>query len=65
MENRIRELRKARKLSQDELAKLCGVTRQTIHAIENNKYDPTLSLAFKLAKELDTTVDELFVPGHT
>lgn len=65
MENKIRELRKARKLSQDELAKLCGVTRQTIHAIENNKYDPTLSLAFKLAKELGRTVDELFVPGDT
>lgn len=65
MENRIRELRKAKKLSQDEVAKLCGVTRQTIHAIENNKYDPTLSLAFKLAKQLDTTVDELFVSGET
>lgn len=62
MENKIRELRKARKLSQDELAKLCGVTRQTIHAIENDKYDPTLSLAFKLAKRLETTVDELFIP---
>jgi len=65
MENRIRELRKAKKLSQDEVAKLCGVTRQTIHAIENNKYDPTLSLAFKLAKQLDTTVDELFISGET
>jgi putative transcriptional regulator len=62
MENRIRDLRKAKKLSQDEVAKLCGVTRQTIHAIENNKYDPTLSLAFKLAKNLDTTVDQLFTP---
>jgi len=37
-----------------------GVSRQTIIAIENNKYDPTLSLAFKLAKLLGTTVDELF-----
>jgi putative transcriptional regulator len=61
MQNRIRNLRKAKKLSQDELAKLCGVTRQTILAIENNKYDPTLSLAFKLAKHLGTTVDELFI----
>ncbi|MFD1673103.1 helix-turn-helix transcriptional regulator [Alicyclobacillus fodiniaquatilis] len=64
MENRIRELRKAKRLSQDELSKLCGVTRQTIHAIENNKYDPSLSLAFKLAKHLDTTVDALFIIGN-
>ncbi len=64
MENRIRELRKTMKLSQDEMAKLCGVTRQTIHAIENNKYDPTLSLAFKLAKHLNTTVDELLIAGN-
>ena len=40
-----------------------GVTRQTINAIENDKYDPTLSLAFKLANLLGTTVDELFEPG--
>ncbi len=49
-------------LSQEELGKKCGVTRQTINAIENNKYDPTLSLAFNLAKELELKVDELFTP---
>lgn len=49
-------------LSQEELAKKCGVSRQTINAIENNKYDPTLSLAFHLARELQVTVDELFTP---
>ena len=63
MENRIRELRKAAGVSQEELAKRCGVTRQTINAIENNKYDPTLALAFHLAGELGTTVDALFIPG--
>ena len=62
MENRIRELRKAAGMSQEELARRCGVTRQTINAIENNKYDPTLALAFHLAKTLGTTVDELFTP---
>ncbi len=62
VENRIRARRKERGLSQEELARLCGVSRQTINAIENNKYDPTLSLAFHLARELDTTVDELFTP---
>ncbi len=48
------------KLSQEELATRCGVTRQTINAIENDKYDPTLALAFKLAQNLNTTVDQLF-----
>lgn len=63
MENCIRELRKAAGLSQEELARRCGVTRQTINAIENNKYDPTLALAFHLAAELGTTVDVLFRGG--
>ena len=62
MENRIRERRKELGLSQKELAQKCGVSRQTINAIENNKYDPTLSLAFHLARELQLTVDELFLP---
>ena len=43
-----------------ELAKLCHVSRQTVNAIENNKYDPTLALAFCLARVLGTTVDALF-----
>ena len=47
-------------ISQEELAKQCKVSRQTINAIENNKYDPTLSLALSLARELGVTVDELF-----
>ena len=54
--------RKELGLSQEELAKRCGVTRQTVNAIENNKYDPTLALAFALAGELGLTVDELFRP---
>lgn len=62
MENCIRERRKELGLSQEELAKRCSVTRQTVNAIENNKYDPTLALAFALARELGLTVDELFTP---
>ncbi|MFQ4260632.1 helix-turn-helix transcriptional regulator [Clostridioides difficile] len=62
MENIIRERRKEIGLSQEELARKCGVSRQTVNAIENNKYDPTLMLAFNLAKELNTTVDKLFIP---
>ena len=60
MENTIRSRRKELGLSQEELAKKCGVSRQTVNAIENNKNDPTLALAFALAKELQVTVDELF-----
>ena len=63
MENIIRNKRKELGLSQEELAKKCGVSRQTVNAIENNKYDPTLALAFCLAKELEITVDELFIPS--
>ncbi|WP_337959276.1 helix-turn-helix transcriptional regulator [Leuconostoc mesenteroides] len=43
------------------MANNCEVSRQTINAIENNKYDPTLILAFKLATELNSTVDKLFI----
>ena len=60
LENLINQLRK-KYLSQEELANNCEVSRQTINAIENNKYDPTLILAFKLAKELNSTVDKLFI----
>lgn len=63
MENVIRNRRKELGLSQEELAKKCGVSRQTVNAIENKKYDPTLSLAFSLARELAITVDELFLPS--
>lgn len=62
MNNSIHDRRLARGLSQQELANRCGVSRQTINAIENDKYDPTLALAFHLAKTLGTTVDELFTP---
>ena len=62
MDNQIRALRKALGLSQEELAKACGGSRKNINAIENNKYDPPLALAFHLAKTLGTTVDELFTP---
>lgn len=60
MENRIKATRKLKNLSQEDLAKACGVSRQTINAIENNKYDPSLVLAFQLAEKLDLTVNELF-----
>lgn len=61
MKNHIKSLRKMKKLSQEELAERCNVSRQTINAIENDKYDPSLVLAFALANILGITVDELFI----
>ncbi len=60
MKNNIKELRKLKNIRQEDLANLVGVTRQTINAIENNKYDPTLELSMKLAKIFDKHVDEIF-----
>lgn len=60
MKNNIKECRRELKLSQSELAELTHVTRQTINAIENDKYDPSLQLAFTLAKVLNLPVDQLF-----
>ncbi|MBX8992937.1 MULTISPECIES: helix-turn-helix transcriptional regulator [Staphylococcus] len=62
MKNKIRHYRKIYGLSQETLSKDLNVSRQTINAIENNKYDPSLTLAFKLARQFDVTVDELFTP---
>jgi putative transcriptional regulator len=60
MINKIKIYRKKSNFTQEELAKRLNVTRQTINAIENNKYNPTLELAMKLARVLDTTVEDLF-----
>jgi putative transcriptional regulator len=60
MQNKIKLLRKELGLRQEDVAEKLGVTRQTIIAIENNKYNPTLELAMKLAKLLNTSVEELF-----
>ena len=58
--NRVKEFRKEKKMSQLELAKSIGVSRQTINMIENNKYNPTLELCINLAKTLDTDLNALF-----
>lgn len=64
MENRIKIHRESKGLSQGKLAELCSVSRQTINAIENNKYDPSLQLAFDIAKHLGVTMEELFLPKN-
>lgn len=60
MKNSIKELRKKRGLRQEDLAEKLSVTRQTIIAVENDKYNPTLELAMKMARFLETTVEDLF-----
>jgi putative transcriptional regulator len=60
MTNRLRELRAAKGLSQADLAQALGVSRQTINAIETEKYDPSLPLAFKIAKLFKCPIEEIF-----
>ena len=60
MKTRIRELRKARKLSQEELADAVGTTRQTITPIEVGKYTASLPLAYKIARFFGLTIEEVF-----
>lgn len=60
MENHLRELRAREKLTQDDLAQKAGVTRQTILAIENGKYNPSLELAFKLSAIFKVSIEKIF-----
>ena len=61
MDNRIKEYRKIRNLTQDDLAKAVGVTRQTIISLENGKYIASLFLAFKLAKYFGVNIEDIFI----
>lgn len=62
MRNRLRELRAARRWSQADLANRCGVSRQTINAIETGRYDPSLPLAFTFAAVFDEAIESIFLP---
>jgi putative transcriptional regulator len=62
MKNVLRELRKERGLSQGALGQAVGVSRQTINAIETGRYQPSLPLAFGLARHFDITIEDLFHP---
>ena len=62
MHNRVRELRGQRGWSQAELAERLDVSRQTVNAIETGKYDPSLPLAFALARLFNKKIEELFEP---
>ena len=60
MENTLKVLRATKNVTQEQLADDLGVTRQTIHAVESGKYNPSLELAFKLAQYFETTIEEIF-----
>ena len=62
MKNRLRVLRAERRWTQAELAVRLGVSRQTVNAIETQKYDPSLALAFKIAEVFDDSIEGLFEP---
>lgn len=61
MKNRVQELRKLRKLTQEDLAEIIGVSRQTINAIEKEKFDPSLPTAFKMSQLFQVSIEELFL----
>jgi len=63
MKNVLDDYRDRDELSQGELAEAVGVSRQTINAIERERYDPSLELAFKLATQFDCSVEDLFDPA--
>jgi putative transcriptional regulator len=64
MKNRLKILRAERSWSQADLADALDVSRQTVNAIENGKYDPSLPLAFKMARLFDLSIEEIFLPDE-
>ena len=60
MKNKLRELRAAKEWSQSDLADKLGVSRQTVNAVETDKYDPSLPLAFKVARLFKTSIEDVF-----
>ena len=61
MRNKIEEIRKARGIRQEDFAKLMGVSRQTISALETGNYNPSIFLAYKIAKFFEMTIEEVFI----
>ena len=61
MKNRIEEIRKEHGIRQEELAKVLGVSRQTISSLETGRYNPSINLAYKVAKYFNMTIEEVFI----
>ena len=61
MKNKVRELRKLKGLTQEQLGEIIGVSRQTINAIEKEKFDPSLPTAFKMSQLFDRLIEDFFL----
>lgn len=61
MKNRIEEIRRTRGIRQEEFAKAMGVSRQTISSLETGRYNPSIFLAYKIARYFDLTIEEVFL----
>lgn len=61
MKNRIEQIRKEKGIRQEEFAKSMGVSRQTISSLENGRYNPSIMLAYKIAKYFEMTIEDVFV----
>ena len=61
MKNKIEQMRKERGIRQEEFAKFIGVSRQTISSLENGRYNPSITLAYKIAKFFNMTIEEVFI----
>ena len=61
MKNRIEAIRKERGIKQDEFARMMGVSRQTISSLETGRYNPSIFLAYKIAKYFNMTIEEVFI----
>ena len=64
MTNRIEELRKAAGMTQEDLGRILGVSRQTIISLERGRYNPSINLAYAIAREFDLTIEEVFIFGE-
>ncbi len=61
MKNRIEAIRKEKGIRQEEFAKAMAVSRQTISSLENGRYNPSITLAYKIAKYFDMTIEDVFI----
>ena len=61
LRNRLEEIRKQRGLTQEELAEVLGVSRQTVNSLENGRYNPSIMLAFRIARFFGMSIEEIFI----
>lgn len=61
MKNRVEEIRKAKNLNQEDLGKILKVSRQTISSLENGRYNPSIMLAFKIARYFHMSIEDIFI----